>query len=136
LALGGVGLLYWIGGWYSRNRVIVTKRAASGMQALSRQRLVVALCVLVALTFSKNAYMASISSYYTFYVIQKFGVSVQNSQLLLFVFLFAAALGTIIGGPIGDRFGAKFVIWFSILGTLPFTLALPYVDSLIWTAVL
>ncbi|MCB1467190.1 MAG: MFS transporter [Rhizobiaceae bacterium] len=136
LALGGVGLLYWIGGWYSRNRVIVTKRAASGMQALSRQRLVVALCVLVALTFSKNAYMASISSYYTFYVIQKFGVSVQNSQLLLFVFLFAAALGTVIGGPIGDRFGAKFVIWFSILGTLPFTLALPYVDSLIWTAVL
>ncbi|MCO5072444.1 MAG: MFS transporter [Rhizobiaceae bacterium] len=136
LALGGVGLLYWIGGWYSRNRVIVTKRAASGMQALSRQRLIVALCVLVALTFSKNAYMASISSYYTFYVIQKFGVSVQNSQLLLFVFLFAAALGTVIGGPIGDRFGAKFVIWFSILGTLPFTLALPYVDSLIWTAVL
>ena len=72
--------------------------------------------------------MASISSYYTFYVIEKFGVSVQVSQYLLFVFLGAAALGTVVGGPIGDRFGAKFVIWFSILGVLPFTLALPYAD--------
>ena len=136
LALVGVGLLWWIGDWYSRNRVVVTRKAGATAGAVSRSKLIVALVVLVALTFSKNAYMASISSYYTFYVIEKFNVSVQNSQMLLFVFLFAAAVGTIVGGPIGDRFGAKFVIWFSILGSLPFTLALPYVDSLLWTAVL
>lgn len=136
LALVGVGLLWWIGDWYSRNRVVVTRKAGAMAGAVSRSKLIVALVVLVALTFSKNAYMASISSYYTFYVIEKFNVSVQNSQMLLFVFLFAAAVGTIVGGPIGDRFGAKFVIWFSILGSLPFTLALPYVDSLLWTAVL
>lgn len=136
LALVGVGLLWWIGDWYNRNRVVVVKKASAAVSAVTRPRLVVALLVLVALTFSKNAYMASISSYYTFYVIEKFGVSVQDSQVLLFLFLFAAAVGTVIGGPIGDRFGAKFVIWFSILGCLPFTLALPYVDSLWWTAVL
>jgi FSR family fosmidomycin resistance protein-like MFS transporter len=89
----------------------------------------------VILTFSKNIYMASISSFYTFYVIERFDVSVQTSQYLLFVFLGAAALGTIAGGPIGDRFGAKFVIWLSILGVLPFTLALPYVN-LPWTVAL
>ncbi len=136
LALVGVGLLWWIGDWYNRNRVVVAKKASAAVSAVTRPRLVVALLVLVALTFSKNAYMASISSYYTFYVIEKFGVSVQNSQVLLFLFLFAAAVGTVIGGPIGDRFGVKFVMWFSILGCLPFTLALPYVDSLLWTAVL
>ena len=136
LALVGVGLLWWIGDWYNRNRVVVVKKASAAVSAVTRPRLVVALLVLVALTFSKNAYMASISSYYTFYVIEKFGVSVQDSQVLLFLFLFAAAVGTVIGGPIGDRFGAKFVIWFSILGCLPFTLALPYVDSLWWPAVL
>jgi FSR family fosmidomycin resistance protein-like MFS transporter len=136
LALVGVGLLWWIGDWYNRNRVVVAKKASATVSAVTRPRLVVALLVLVALTFSKNAYMASISSYYTFYVIEKFGVSVQDSQVLLFLFLFAAAVGTVIGGPIGDRFGAKFVMWFSILGCLPFTLALPYVDSLLWTAVL
>jgi FSR family fosmidomycin resistance protein-like MFS transporter len=114
----------------------VAKKATAAAMRIPKSRIVVALLVLVALTFSKNVYMASISSYYTFYVIEKFGVSVQNSQVLLFLFLFAAALGTVIGGPIGDRFGSKFVMWFSILGALPFTLALPYVDSLLWTGVL
>ena len=94
-----------------------------------------ALVVLTILTFSKNIYTASIASYYTFYLIERFDVSVQVSQYLLFVFLGAAALGTVLGGPIGDRFGAKFVIWFSILGVLPFTLALPFVN-LFWTIVL
>ena len=102
---------------------------------LPRRNVIVALVVLAMLTFSKNIYMASISSYYTFYVIERFDVGVQTSQYLLFVFLGAAALGTILGGPIGDRFGAKFVIWLSILGVLPFTLVLPYAN-LEWTVVL
>ncbi len=91
--------------------------------------------VLIALIFSKYIYLSSLSSYYTFYLIHKFGVSVQSAQLYLFAFLGAVAAGTIIGGPVGDRIGRKYVIWCSILGVLPFTLALPYVD-LFWTAVL
>ena len=87
------------------------------------------------LTSTKNIYIASLSSYYTFYVIEKFGVSVQQSQLLLFWFLGASALGIVIGGTVGDRVGPKTVIWFSILGVLPFTLALPYAD-LFWIQVL
>ena len=87
------------------------------------------------LVFSKHFYLASLSSYYTFYLIDRFGVSVQSAQIHLFLFLFAAAVGTVIGGPIGDRFGRKIVIWGSILGVLPFTLTLPYAD-LTWTAVL
>ena len=95
----------------------------------------IALVVLTLLTFTKNVYMAGISSYYTFYVIDKFAVDVQTSQLMLFLFLGASAVGVFIGGPIGDRWGAKFVIWFSILGVVPFTLALPYADYT-WTIVL
>jgi MFS transporter, FSR family, fosmidomycin resistance protein len=91
--------------------------------------------VLLALIFSKYFYLASLTSYYTFYLISQFGVSVRSAQLYLFVFLGAVALGTIVGGPLGDRFGRKYVIWFSILGVLPFTLLLPHV-SLFWTAVL
>jgi MFS transporter, FSR family, fosmidomycin resistance protein len=93
------------------------------------------LTVLGILVFSKFIYMASLSSYYTFYLIHKFDVSVRDAQLLLFVFLGAVALGTIIGGPIGDRFGRKYVIWGSILGVLPFTLAMPYAN-LPWTIAL
>ena len=100
-----------------------------------RRTTLIALAVLTVLTLTKNAYMASLSSYYTFFLIDKFGVGVQDSQLLLFVYLGASALGVFLGGPIGDRFGAKFVIWFSILGVLPFTLALPYAD-LNWTVAL
>ena len=88
--------------------------------------------VLLALIFSKYVYLASLTSYFTFYLIHRFGVSVQDAQLHLFVFLAAVAVGTVLGGPLGDRFGRKHVIWFSILGALPFTLLLPYAN-LFWT---
>jgi FSR family fosmidomycin resistance protein-like MFS transporter len=90
---------------------------------------------LIALIFSKYFYLASLTSYYTFYLISKFHVSVQNAQIHLFAFLAAVAAGTIIGGPIGDRIGRKYVIWYSILGVLPFTLLLPYAN-LFWTGIL
>ena len=93
------------------------------------------IAVLAVLIFSKYIYLASLTSYYTFFLIEKFGVSVRDSQLLLFVFLAAVAAGTLVGGPIGDRVGRKAVIWVSILGVLPFTLALPHA-SLFWTAIL
>jgi MFS transporter, FSR family, fosmidomycin resistance protein len=136
-ALLGIIVLWNIGRWYRNQRRAAAKRPAapSDLPALARSRVIGALAILIALVFSKFFYMASISSYYTFYLIHKFGVSVQASQLYLFVFLGAVAAGTIAGGPIGDRFGRKHVIWFSILGVLPFTLVLPYA-SLFWTAVL
>jgi FSR family fosmidomycin resistance protein-like MFS transporter len=93
------------------------------------------MAVLIALIFSKYFYLVSLTNYYTFYLMHKFHVSVQNAQIHLFVFLAAVAAGTIIGGPIGDRMGRKFVIWWSILGILPFTLVLPYAN-LFWTEVL
>jgi MFS transporter, FSR family, fosmidomycin resistance protein len=137
-ALLGIVVLWNVGIWHKVRR----KTAAAKPQAtfadlpiLARSKVVGALSILIALVFSKFFYMASISSYYTFYLIHKFGVSVQSSQIYLFVFLGAVAAGTIAGGPIGDRFGRKHVIWFSILGVLPFTLVLPYA-SLFWTAVL
>jgi MFS transporter, FSR family, fosmidomycin resistance protein len=132
----GMLILWQVGNWYSRYRVATAGRKPAGLAVpLPRRRIVIALVVLALLVFTKNIYMASLSSYYTFYVIHKFGVSVQDSQLLLFLFLGAAAVGTILGGPIGDRFGPRTVIWFSILGVLPFTLALPYAD-LFWTGIL
>jgi len=135
-ALLGMIVLWKVGVWYGNHiRDVVRRAVASTVIPLPRRSVVVALVVLALLTFSKNIYMASISSYYTFYVIERFGVGVQMSQYLLFVFLGAAALGTILGGPIGDRFGAKFVIWLSILGVLPFTLALPYANFE-WTIIL
>ena len=135
-SLLGIFILWRVGSWYAAHR-----RANAGRPAMStampfdRRTTLIALAVLTVLTLTKNAYMASLSSYYTFFLIDKFGVGVQDSQLLLFVYLGASALGVFLGGPIGDRFGAKFVIWFSILGVLPFTLALPYAD-LTWTVVL
>ena len=93
------------------------------------------IAILLVLIFSKYFYLASMTSYYTFYLIHKFHVSVQTSQYYLFIFLAAVAAGTIIGGPLGDRFGRKYVIWFSILGVAPFTLLLPHVN-LLWTSVL
>ncbi|MDQ6433362.1 MFS transporter [Mesorhizobium sp. LHD-90] len=135
-AMLGMVILWRVGNWYGSHLRATSKRSAGPVSVnLPRKTVVLALVVLALLTFSKNIYTASISSYYTFYVIERFGVDVQMSQYLLFVFLGATALGTVLGGPIGDRFGAKFVIWFSILGVLPFTLALPYVD-LTWTIVL
>ena len=102
---------------------------------VSRFRVMAALLILLVLIFSKYFYMASMSSYYTFFLIDKFHVSVQNSQMLLFLFLFSVAAGTLIGGPVGDRIGRKYVIWVSILGVAPFTLLLPYAN-LFWTGVL
>lgn len=135
-ALLSMVILYQVGGWYIRYQANAAKRPAVADPArLPRKTVVVALVVLALLTFTKNIYLVSLSSYYTFYVIEKFGVTVQGAQVMLFIFLGAVALGTILGGPIGDRFGARTVIWFSILGALPFTLAMPYVD-LFWTQVL
>ena len=94
-----------------------------------------ALVVLVLLTLTKNVYTAGMGNYFTFYVIEKFGVDVATSQIMLFLFLGASAVGVFVGGPIGDRFGARFVIWFSIIGALPFALLLPYADFT-WAAIL
>lgn len=135
-AMVGIVVLVRVSVWYSRHIVSAAKRAAPTLfNPLPRRKVLTALVVLAILVCSKQAYTASLSSYYTFYVIERFGVSVQESQYLLFLFLGAAALGTFLGGPIGDRFGAKTVIWFSILGVLPFTIMLPYAD-LFWTKVL
>jgi FSR family fosmidomycin resistance protein-like MFS transporter len=135
-ALLGMAILYRVGRWYERQRVaMVARGAASRAMPFDKRYTTMVLVILMLLTFSKNAYTASISSYYTFYTIEKFGVSIQTAQVLLFVFLGAVALGTILGGPIGDRIGAKAVIWVSILGVLPFTLALPYANFE-WTIVL
>lgn len=136
LALIGIIVLYQVGGWYARYSANKTRKPlVSLMPPLPRRKVMIALGVLALLVFTKNIYMASISSYFTFFVIEKFHVSVQESQVLLFLFLGASALGILLGGPFGDRFGPKAVIWFSILGALPFTLALPYAD-LFWTRIL
>jgi len=135
-ALVGMLVLSRVGGWYTEHMRAASKRpAASTALPFDRRTTVIALVVLTLLTFTKNVYMAGIGNYFTFYVIHKFGLSVQQSQLMLFLFLGASAVGVFIGGPIGDRFGAKFVIWLSILGALPFALALPYADFT-WTVIL
>lgn len=130
-ALIGIALLYNIGRWY-RPRILALAASkgsrAAGLMGLSRRKVTASIVILLVLTFSKNFYIASLTSYYTFYLIHKFNVSVQDSQLFLFVFMAAAALGTFLGGPIGDRFGRRVVIWVSILGVLPFSLALPYAN--------
>jgi FSR family fosmidomycin resistance protein-like MFS transporter len=137
-ALLGMIVLFNVGTWYRHRLPAIphpARRAAVGGEELPGGRVAMALAVLALLVFSKFLYLASLINYYTFYLIDRFHVSVQGSQILLFVFLFAVAAGTVIGGPIGDRFGRKLVIWFSILGALPFALALPYA-SLFWTVVL
>ena len=137
-ALLGMTLLGKVGGWAKRYRAARAKaRVSRGDHALhdfSPRTVRMAIGILVALIFSKYIYLASLTSYYTFYLISKFHVSVQTAQVYLFIFLGAVALGTILGGPIGDRVGRKYVIWCSILGVLPFTLMLPY-SNLFWTAV-
>jgi FSR family fosmidomycin resistance protein-like MFS transporter len=135
-ALVAMVILWQVGTWYSkRERSGATRRLTVPTMTFSRKRVVGAIAVLAILVFSKQLYLVSLSSYYTFYLIERFGTSVQNAQILLFVFLGASAVGTVIGGPFVDRLGTKFVIWLSILGALPFTLALPYVD-LTWTVIL
>jgi FSR family fosmidomycin resistance protein-like MFS transporter len=138
LALLGVIVLWKIGTWQKQNfhRIHHKKNAAAQQSAaLPRQKVITALAVLVALIFSKYVYLTSMTTYYTFYLIHHFQVSVKTSQLLLFVFLFAVALGTIIGGPVGDRIGRKRVIWASILGVAPFSILLPHA-GLVGTVIL
>jgi FSR family fosmidomycin resistance protein-like MFS transporter len=137
-ALLGMVVLLNVGRWYraARQRIAARPRAAAHAgSTLSHRRVTASIVILLVLIFSKYFYMASLNTYYTFYLIHKFGVSVQTAQILLFVFLGAVAAGTFAGGPIGDRIGRKYVIWGSILGVLPFTLALPHA-SLAWTVVL
>lgn len=135
LAMVAIFLLYGVGGWHSTHLATTAKKAASKVSAYSQNQIVLALTILLLLMFSKFVYMASMHSYYTFYLIDHFGVSNGSAQIYLFVLLGAVAVGTYAGGPIGDRIGRKGVIWFSILGTLPFSLALPYAN-LFWTIAL
>ncbi|PDS83612.1 MFS transporter [Rhizobium sp. L18] len=136
IAMVGMVVLSWVGNWYiGHRRQNASKPAVSRTLPLPQNRVVWALLILVLLTATKNVYMASVSSYFTFYVIDRFALSVQQAQLMLFLFLGSVAVGTFLGGPIGDRFGARFVIWFSILGVIPFALILPYAN-LFWTGVL
>lgn len=138
LALVAIGVLFSIGKWYTHHMHRMKRKQASVLlnkPSLSRTKIVVSFAILLVLIFSKYFYMASISSYYTFYLMHKFHISVQSSQLHLFIFLISVAAGTLLGGPLGDRFGRKYVIWFSILGVAPFTLLLPHVN-LFWTTIL
>jgi FSR family fosmidomycin resistance protein-like MFS transporter len=136
-ALLAIVVLLQVSAWYREHHATRGKARARHAShiALSKGQVAAAVLILVLLIFSKYFYLASLSSYYTFYLIHKFGVSVQNAQTHLFVFLFAVAAGSLIGGPIGDRIGRKWVIWASILGVAPFTLLLPHV-GLFWTGVL
>ena len=139
LALIGMGVLTGIGRWYranlARHHAAKRRAIAQRVSRLSRRRVMFSLGVLIVLVFSKYFYLASMSSYYTFFLIEKFGVSVKDAQLHLFIFLAAIAAGTFLGGPVGDRIARKAVIWVSILGVAPFALALPHAN-LFWCAVL
>jgi MFS transporter, FSR family, fosmidomycin resistance protein len=135
VALLGMVVLFNVGHWYKNHGITRLARAATAHRDASRRRVALAIAVLLALVFSKYVYLASITSYYTFYLIEHFHVSVRSSQLHLFVFLASAAIGGMIGGPLGDRLGSKYIIWASILGVLPFTLLLPHAN-LFWTGVL
>jgi FSR family fosmidomycin resistance protein-like MFS transporter len=140
IALLAMALLTYVGVWYNQHPAMAARRGRRAPPAVMaspvpRATVIMAMTVILILLFSKNIYTASLSSYYTFYLIEKFHVTVQSAQLHLFVFLGAVAAGTFAGGPIGDRFGRKPVIWFSILGAFPFALLLPYA-SLMWTGVL
>ncbi|MDF2193379.1 MFS transporter [Paraflavitalea sp. CAU 1676] len=137
-AIAGIIILSKIAVWYRDHLIKRTAKKGSGevvSNGLSTSRVVVSITILLVLIFSKYFYMASMSSYFTFYLIDKFHLSVQQSQIYLFIFLGSVAAGTLLGGPLGDRFGRKYIIWISILGVAPFTLLLPHVN-LFWTAVL
>ena len=136
-ALVAMAFLVRVGSWYKGSGAMHAARRVSSSRhdAVSSRQVVTALLILLALLFSKFIYLASLGSYYTFYLISRFNLSVQSAQIHLFVFLGAVAAGTIIGGPVGDRIGRRQVILASILGVLPFTLALPYAN-LFWTRIL
>lgn len=142
IALVGILLLSFVGRWYRGNiearvkQEILPDVGKKGKQTapvdvLSRRKVIGAIVILLVLIFSKYIYMASMTSYFTFYLIDKFDLSVQESQLYLFAFLAAVAIGTILGGPLGDRYGRKLIIWISILGAAPFTLILPHVGLML-----
>jgi FSR family fosmidomycin resistance protein-like MFS transporter len=139
LALIAIIVLINVGKWYLKHLDRVrSKKITAGINpqsVISKGRITVSIIILLLLIFSKYFYLASMTSYYTFYLINKFQISVPSSQVHLFIFLFAVAAGTVIGGPMGDRFGRKYVIWFSILGVAPFTLLLPHA-GLFWTTML
>jgi FSR family fosmidomycin resistance protein-like MFS transporter len=135
LALTSIIVLYNVGTWYKHHGLARMHHHSQAHHNLSSMKVWVSMTVLLMLMFSKFFYLASITSYYTFYLIQTFHVSLVNAQVHLFLFLGAVAAGTMAGGPLGDRFGRKYVIWLSILGILPFTMALPYAN-LFWTSIL
>jgi FSR family fosmidomycin resistance protein-like MFS transporter len=138
-AIVGIVILSGIAKWYQEHLNLKAKNKSAISEekhhSLSKQKVIISLGILLVLIFSKYFYMASMTSYYTFYLIDKFQLSVQESQIYLFAFLGAVAAGTLFGGALGDRFGRKYIIWISILGVAPFTLLLPYV-SLFWTGIL
>ena len=138
VALIAIGVLWSVGNWYRAHRIASARRPAAAAGApspLPSRVVVISIGLLLMLTFSKNFYITSISSYYTFYLIDKFRLGVSSAQMYLFIFLFSVAAGTVIGGLVTDRIGRKNVIWISILGAAPFTLMLPYAN-LMWTGVL
>jgi MFS transporter, FSR family, fosmidomycin resistance protein len=139
IPLLGMAILWKVGGWYRdhlQSRAVPGKQSADDLtDEPSRRRVILGISVLLLLIFSKQFYMTSLTNYYTFYLIKVFGVAVPTAQIYLFFYLFSIAVGTLIGGILSDRLGRKNVIWFSILGALPFTLLLPYAD-LFWTAIL
>ena len=135
-AIIGLLVLSRIAIWYQNHlNSRTTKKAVIDLPNISQNKIVLSVAILMVLIFSKFFYMASMSSYFTFYLMEKFNLSVQDSQFYLVLFLASCAIGTLIGGPLGDKFGRKYVIWFSVLGAAPFTLLLPHVD-LFWTGVL
>lgn len=141
LAFTAIMVMIPVGHWYKSFLLRLRKAEGETLKTsvcrpLPMGKTVFSIAILLILIFSKYIYMASLNSYYTFYLIHKFGVSVQASQLYLFVFLIATAIGTLLGGPIGDRVGRKYVIWASILGAAPFTLIMPHVENLYLTTIL
>jgi len=136
-ALLAIIILAQVSKWYAHHHLGARGKATRRVHEvnLSRGRVTFSVVILLLMVFSKYFYMASIGNYFTFYLISKFQLSVQSAQVYLFAFLFAVAVGTVVGGPVGDRIGRKYVIWASILGVAPFTLALPYAN-LFWTGVL
>lgn len=136
IALMALFVLYRIAFWYQNHLILRAKKKSNiALPDLSKTQVTMSVIILLVLIFSKFFYTASISSYFTFYLMDKFQLSIQDAQFHLFWFLAACAVGTLIGGPLGDKFGRKYVIWFSVLGAAPFTLLLPYVD-LFWTGIL